>query len=153
MWFAEDIQNLLPAIATGLYYLQARRDSNSQPSDLESAALPIELRACVPAYPTTTGRTIWLYVVNVLPRSLFNVSPNMTRRDGGPVGADEETRTPNVLHGKQVLYQLSYIRICAPVAGLPGHGVLTLRWRTVFTSLARPAGRQSAWYRSCSTRL
>lgn len=26
--------------------------------------------------------------------------------------ADEETRTPDILHGKQVLYQLSYIRIC-----------------------------------------
>lgn len=26
------------------------------------------------------------------------------------LGADEETRTPDILHGKQVLYQLSYIR-------------------------------------------
>lgn len=32
----------------------------------------------------------------------------------GLFGADEETRTPDILHGKQVLYQLSYIRLTVP---------------------------------------
>lgn len=51
------------------------------------------------------------------------LEPTTTLLTGGEVfiaetilGADEETRTPDILHGKQVLYQLSYIRICPAAA-------------------------------------
>lgn len=60
------------------FYWQARRDSNPQPTVLETAILPIELLACI--------------------------------------GADGGARTRDVLHGKQVLYQLSYIRKCPAAA-------------------------------------
>ena len=33
-----------------------------------------------------------------------------------PIGGDEETRTPDPLHAKQVLYQLSYIPKFFPIA-------------------------------------
>lgn len=43
------------------------------------------------------------------------------------LGADEETRTPDILHGKQVLYQLSYIRICLAAAEITLILVFTTR--------------------------